>query len=511
MRRYLLYVAHPDQVEEARKAIARIHAVPSQDRSHGDGYIIKPTSLTGIEIRLNLLEHIDTVIPHLRQFPVDLLIFDERQGNITAHQAITRLKKDIESLADLWGPDFHFPLGRMIAILKANEHSAETTFQLGRDGIRNVLVNPVNLNRVFRWIAKMLRDDLMRNPFKVGFALGGGGLEGFLFQLGCSYALEKALSNRSIYQCDVYSGISSGSLIASMLALKIPLQEVVASTYGKSTRLEKISAKTLYDIASFEIMSRFFKQSIQWAGIDPIKWVQKVVKAIPTGFFKGEQLQLYTQRAMEAFDKEDSFEALESELYIGATAQDSFEHVIFGEKPWDDIAISDAIRASCALPPVFTPMQIKDQNFLDGQITRTANLELTVNKGCNLIFIIDPMRPYSTFEPGFVEEEGGWFTLIQTIKTLVHTRFRMALTHLTERYPDVDFLVFQPYEECAQLMSGSPMKLRVKTKIVEMAYRGTLRRLRERHHVYATKLAKFGFLLASQRMLMEMEREGIQL
>ena len=60
-------------------------------------------------------------------------------------------------------------------------------------------------------------------------------------------------------------------------------------------------------------------------------------------------------------------------------------------------------------------------------------------------------------------------------------------------------------------MAGSPMKYKIRTNLVELAYKGTLQRLRERHSVYLVKLAKYGFHLASQRELLELERTGLGL
>jgi predicted acylesterase/phospholipase RssA len=185
--------------------------------------------------------------------------------------------------------------------------------------------------------------------------------------------------------------------------------------------------------------------------------------------------------------------------------------MVFGLTPWDKVPIHEAIRASCALPPVFTPAIIQERSFLDGQITKTCNLELVIKRGCNLVFIIDPLVPYTPSDMGEVEALGGVFTLIQTIKTLVHTRFRIFLRHITERFPQVDFIVLQPLEECAKAMAGSPMKYRLNPHLIELAYKTTLSRLRERHTIYEVKMEKHGFCLASPRELLEWERTGLAL
>jgi len=416
----------------------------------------------------------------------------------------------VEELAKLWGPDFYFPLSRAVAILSGCDQAAEKTFHLGREHVRDVMVAPRSLFKVLRWIGRLLQSDLERNQYKVGCAMSGGGLEGFLYQIGCSWALEKAFFGRSLHECDVYSGISSGSLVSTALAARVPLEELIRAIRGHSEHLPAIKGSLAFDLAVGDIFKRVARQSVRWGGLDINRWAQKAIRSIPTGFFKGQQLKEFIRTTLTTFGHDDQFQSLDAELYIGATSQDTFDHVVFGKAPWDMVSVSDAVRASCALPPFFTPVEIMNQNFIDGLITRTCNLELTVRQGCNLVFIIDPMRPYTSMEAGSVDEMGGWYTMIQTVKTLVHTRFRSALSHLAAKYHNVDFMVFQPYEECAQAMSGSPMKYRLRTEIMDLAFKGTLQRLRERHSVYTVKLAKYGFQLASQRQLLEMERTGIE-
>ena len=508
MQRNLLLVASEDQLALMRESLVHMHAEVSRDR-HVERYRIPHKNFGELELLLYLYPSLDAVTPHLRRYPVDLLLYDERKGGLDAVVAMSKLQADVQALAELWGPDFHFPMGRTVVILEDRKDSAHRTFILGREQVRDVLVAPESFARILRFLGKLLVADLRQNQQKIGCALSGGGLEGFLYQVGCTYALETSLKGRSFRDCDLYSGVSSGSIVATILANKIPMEEIVASLFGKSDRLPQMKGSSLYDFAGKEIITRITKESLRWSGLDPYQWAQKFFRSIPTGFFKGDHLREYIANAIIEFGGDDSFTSLKTELIIGATCQDTFEHVIFGPPPWQSAKISDAVRASCALPPVFTPHTIAGRNYIDGQITRTCNLEWMVKRGCSLIFIIDPLKPYYTNSEEGMDALGGIFNLIQTIKTLVYTRFQTALAHLTERYPDVDFLVFQPYDECAQLMAGSPMKYKFNMDIIRQSYVGTLRKLRIRHPVYASRLAKHGFHLISEKELFEKEKASL--
>jgi predicted acylesterase/phospholipase RssA len=510
---HLLFVASLAQVDATRAALLRLNAQPlGEPGPLAEAWRLSHPLLGSLTLDVHLISDLDAITPHLRRNPVDLLIYDERAGGIEAQRALLKIRDDMRAFADLWGPDFLFPMSRVVAILEHEADEAHRAFALGRVQVRDVCIAPKNTAVVLRWIARILtRQGVVRSQ-RVGVALAGGGLEGFLYQVGVLHALHKGILGRPLRTVDAYSGVSSGSICAALMAGNVPTAEVIRAMHGKSDVIPSLSGSLLFDVAAVDIGKRIVKQSLGWAGVDPNKWAKKLLASVPTGLFKGEALKSYIKSCILAYGHDDTFAAMTPELYIGATDQDTFEHVTFGKPPWRDVPVSDALRASSALPPFFTPTQINGRWFIDGQVTKTVNLELLVERGCRLIVIVDPMKPHGTTVPGSVDKRGGVYAVIQTIKALVYTRFQAALSHLTERFPDVDFLVFQPDEECAHLMAGSPMRYRIRTRIVTAAYRQTLRQLRERHSVYAAKLSRFGFELRSPEELLELERrEGDEL
>jgi predicted acylesterase/phospholipase RssA len=503
---HLLYVASPAQIELTKKALDRLRAVPLQNpREMTETYRLEHPILESLILNVTLVSDLDAVTPHLRRNAVDLLIYDERAGGLEARTALAKINNDIRALAEMWGPDFVFPMSRVVTILEHDYADVHRVFELGRVHVRDVCVAPKSAAHLLRWLSRVLTRGIIRSK-RVGMGLSGGGLEGFLYQVGVLHALSRCITGRSIRTIDVYSGISSGSIAATLMAGEVPTDELLRAMQGRSDILPPLDGSLLYDLDGVHILKRMVRQSIAWAGLDPSKWAAKLMQSIPTGLFKGDALRTYFKNAIEAYGRDDSFEQIGPELYIGATDQDSYEHVSFGKGAWAQVPVSEALRASCALPPFFTPTQIAGRYFIDGQVTRTVNLELLVERGCRLVIIIDPFKPLATQVPGTVDKRGGVYSMIQTVKALVHTRFQSTLTHMTERYPDVDFIVFQPDEECAHMMAGSPMRYRMRTQIVNLAYSHTLRQLRERHAIYEAKLSRFGFNLMSPQELMELEK-----
>lgn len=515
MLQNLLYVAAPKQSLLVRQALDRMGAtpivaqagVPSQP-GHYSAELAHPL-LGKMVLQIDVVDNIDIITPHLKQHAVDLLIYDER-GGMEARAALSRIKADVAAFAELWGPDFVFPMSRVVAILGTVHNDAQRAFELGRIGARDVCVAPENTAQVLRFLARVLRHGILREP-RIGMAMSGGGLEGFLYQVGVLRALERAMTGRSLHGCHVYSGVSSGAIASALLAGGIEVGETIRALHRRSDRLGPIGSNMLFDVAGWNILRRIVGESMTWSGLSPQKLINQTLRSIPTGLFKGDQLEDYFKRALEKEGKGNRFEDLDAELYLGATDQDSFEHVVFGKAPWENVPISAAIRASVALPPIFLPKQINGRYFIDGQVTRTCNLELVIERGCRLVMIIDPIRPYGSGLPGTVDGHGGVFGMIQVIKALVYSRFQLVLSHAAERYPDVDFIVFQPDEECAKIMSGSPMRYKIRTQLIELAYISTLRKLRERHQVYAAKLSRYGFTLATADRLHELEMDTAEI
>ena len=48
-------------------------------------------------------------------------------------------------------------------------------------------------------------------------------------------------------------------------------------------------------------------------------------------------------------------------------------------------------------------------------------------------------------------------------------------------------------------------------RIIELAYTSTLKRLRERHHVYSEKLGSFGLPMRSREEIEELEKKNLEI
>jgi predicted acylesterase/phospholipase RssA len=214
---------------------------------------------------------------------------------------------------------------------------------------------------------------------------------------------------------------------------------------------------------------------------------------VPSGVFAGERLREYLERQFAKPGMTDSFAELQRPLYIGATDQDTAEHVIFGAGDLRDVPISLAVRASVGLTPFYAPQKIGDRYYADGGFTRTTNMRVAVQAGATMVILIDPLIPVYSEQPGYVQAKGALFSAAQGLKALINSRFDKAVNTLREMYPQVTFHLFQPDGATMKAMSGSPMKYFYRPGIEELSFRETVRDIRgRRFEVLARDFARHG-------------------
>ncbi len=437
-----------------------------------------------------------------------LVIIDHRSG---AGDSITHFTGSVadQFLKNLHyqpDPELMYPLSRIIVLLDDDDQLAENTFCLGRYQIGGYITHPYKDNRLLKK-ARRIIGLASGVEGKRAICIGGGGVEGLLFEVGVLRALDAHMENFSVNEFDVYCGISAGAVVAALIGQGVHPVDLALSFEGKSAVLEPIGSGLVYDVAVKEILKRIGKLLISSISHWPFygEILSDLIKAFPDGIFAGDRLLDYLQRHFQRPGFTDDFGQLKNELYIGATNQDTSEHVIFGEDGWRDVPISSAIRASCSIAPFFKPTEIKGTHFVDGQFTRTANFRQAAKVGSKLMIIIDPIVPILTSQPGYVRSKGGIFELIQGLKALIHNRFMYSLQNVKELYPDVDFIVFRPEAEDMRVMSGSPMKYAFRTEIIRLAYNCTVRKLYGHGDIIKKMFLKRGIRLRTDPL----DAEGI--
>ncbi|MEO7327414.1 MAG: patatin-like phospholipase family protein [Minicystis sp.] len=312
---------------------------------------------------------------------------------------------------------------------------------------------------------------------KIALCLAGGGTEGLLYELGVLRALERFLPAYSFTDVDILCGISAGAILGGLLANRLSPEAIGEGLQHGTERLDTIKRGDLFDLDVRALGKRASRLSLEvMRGKRPL--LSALFRVPPAGIFAGKRLGQWLQRQLTRPGMINDFDALPRKLFIGATDQDTNEHVVFGSSGAPKAPIHQAIRASTALVPFYAPEQIGGRYYVDGGFTRTTNMRVAVQEGATLVILVDPLVPVSTREAGQVADRGAIFGAMQGLKALINGRFDKAVPTLKAMYPQVAFHLFQPGQATRRVMAGSPMKYFYRQEIADIAERETLRDIR---------------------------------
>ena len=177
--------------------------------------------------------------------------------------------------------------------------------------------------------------------------------------------------------------------------------------------------------------------------------------ALPSGLYSGKGIEDYLRTVLSDPDRSDDFRLLQNELYLAATDLDTCERIVLGAEGWDDVPISTAVRASTALPMVYTPTTVKDRELIDGGVVSTTNLDIAVEAGAKFVIVVNPLVPFvNDFSKQIptlfgtrvrrVSDMGFPKIAYQTFKLLAYQRLHEMARQWQDRYPGVDIILIEP-------------------------------------------------------------------
>jgi NTE family protein len=181
---------------------------------------------------------------------------------------------------------------------------------------------------------------------KIGLALGGGVARGY-----AHIGVLKALKENNI-EPDVISGTSIGSIIGALYA-----------KYKSIDKLKKIA---------FEFSHK-----------DHFKLVDFSIR---TGFISGNKLMKYVSDILEA-ENHLQFSQLCLPLKIIASDINTGKEHIYSKGD-----VLKAIRASIAIPVIFSPVSVGKLLLVDGGITSPVPLQCLEESGCDIIIGVNLLK-----------------------------------------------------------------------------------------------------------------------
>jgi NTE family protein len=402
-----------------------------------------------------------------------------------------------------------------------------------------------------------------RKP-KIALVLAGGAVSGGAFKVGGLKALDDYFVDRKVVDLDMYIGLSAGSMLAVSLAGGITPDEMVKVLEGTSSKLDQLTplnfynpnvrefierpAKFAYDLLTYvpgvvyellrqvprlpELLGprlRAFLNNPNYTAaeelamaliehVSPSREIPALTNHIPTGLFDNSSLERWLRRSLERMRMPNDFREFTRkrgrQLYITACDLDTAERVIFGADERHEVSISQAVQASTALPLFYRPARIGGVDYVDGGIRNTANIDVAIEKGADLVICYNPFRPFLNrideegqsryFASGrYLSDRGLKMLINQVFRTLLHSRLRTALrAYLTDERFKGDIVLLEPREQDAEFFAINPLAFWKRADAIREGFESVRVTIEQNYDALSELFARYGLRMdrrAAQR------------
>ncbi len=409
----------------------------------------------------------------------------------------------------------------------------------------------------------------LKRKTKIALVLSGGAVSGGAFKVGGLKALNDFLVGRQITDLDIYVGLSAGSLLSVPLAAGIPPDEMVRVLEGTSDRFDQLRpvdfyspnwkefverpAKFIYDLLTYlpvvsvefakgmpglpkavGASARAFLRAPSYTHfealamrlidhVSPTREIPALTNHIPTGLFDNSNLERWLRRNLEKIGVPNDFRAFERargcKLYISACDLDTAERAIFGADENCEVTISQAMQASTALPGFYRPVRINGVDYVDGGVRHTANIDVAIEKGADLIICYNPFRPFlnrvhssdktsSYFAEGRYLSDRGLKTVInQVFRTLLHSRLKLGMQrYLADERFKGDIVLLEPREHDASYFALNPLAFWKRSEAVEHGFESVHHTIDQNFEQLLDVFGRYGLELSRSAARREAEK-----
>ncbi len=361
---------------------------------------------------------------------------------------------------------------------------------------------------------------------KTAIVLAGGGLTGAVYEVGALRAIDAMLVDRRVNDFDIIVGTSAGALVGSMLARGITPGEMMRTLDGAQPGSSRILPKHLFSLNTHEFLQKGlrFPVTVKNAlshylrhrrdmNLFDIVW--SLTDALPSGLYDNHELELFLQAVWQEYGLSDDFEDIERELYVIATDLDTGKRAVFGSSSRQKAPISKAVAASSAVPLLYRPVRIGDQEFIDGAVRGNASLDIAIEAGARLIVCINPLVPIDNSrkqdipllgEDGkFISEKGAQAVLSQFMRISLRSGLAYHIKQLRRRYPDIDIILIEPRRDDFEMAFYNVMRYSARVTIAQHGYQSVTLDLENQYRELKAILARHGIPITRRLVAEELE------
>lgn len=340
-----------------------------------------------------------------------------------------------------------------------------------------------------------------RRP-RIALALAGGGPLGAIHEIGALCALEECLAGVDFTALDHYVGVSSGGFIAAGLANGIGPRAMCAGFIEDDRSGGEVFDPAWLTVPAWDEYWRRARRlpalaaaalfQATWLGKPWLQAIEGMAPLLPTGLFSSEEIHRRLSALFAQPGRSNDFRDLRGRLVLLATELDTGRPVAFGTPGWDDVPVSRAVQATCALPGLFPPVTIAGRSYVDGALTKTMHASAALKEGVDLVLAINPLVPFQV--PGLAE--GGLAAVLsQSLRTMIHSRLALGMKQYARAWPGTDIVLLEPDPKDPELFGANPFSYGQRRRLAEHAYQQTRAWLRVREGTLAATLGRHGITL----------------
>ena len=322
-----------------------------------------------------------------------------------------------------------------------------------------------------------------------GIVLGGGGVLGAAWMTGALCALEQ-VHGFDPREADVIVGTSAGSVVGALLASGVSPQQMRDHQLGKpisegpltgfswdyerGTGGQRPSMPKLRGPGSGALI----RNSLGRMRHLPPTAVLSAFIPEGTGSLERVGHLLDAITPMGEWAEHPNFWAVAMDYQTG-------KRVAFGQAGAPAAPLSEAVKASCAIPGWFAPVTIDGRRYVDGGAVSATNVDLVAASALDEVYVLAPMVSFAHDEPG-------------AVLARLERRWRVQVTKrcLSEveqvRGAGADVTVLGPGPADLEHMGGNAMDLSRRISVLKSSMKTSVRALSNPEQVAEAGFADAG-------------------
>jgi len=334
----------------------------------------------------------------------------------------------------------------------------------------------------------------------MGLCLGGGGITGAMYEVGCLAALEEHFEGFSASDFDVFVGTSSGATVAAVLAGGFPAMRLYRALLDPSDDFFPLKRNHLIRLDASEwkraakSVVGAVRRLVSSAASRPLEidlWneLDRFWDSLPAGVFALDGYEKFLDAFMARRGISQRFDELPRKLLLVANDLDLGERAVFGAGELARVPIAQAICAAGASTLLFAPVRIGERDFIDGGLGDVAHADLAAQEGCEVVLIVNPMVPVRA-DPGErgiptghgkkrrVRDKGLLWVQSQAWRLRAQARLVEGLARFRAEHPGVAHYLLEPDPDDATMFMYSPMNFAARRTILEDGFTRTMKQLK---------------------------------